>query len=134
MLGCIFLQISMREGDLSLGLVFKNLPFFAIYLPRAAKHAEHHFITAIRIAGRTNALGIKGQSSLDLGRLYQSQRRNRLAIPLIKESIALFELLGADEHLKRAQAALKGLEKKARTISSRRRPWPVCARDHRGDG
>ena len=110
MLGCIFLQISMREGDLSLGMVLKNLPFFVRCLPRSAKHAEHHFLTAIRITGQTNALGIKGQASLDLGRLYQSQKRHRLAASLIKESVALFELLGADGHLKRAQDALLALE------------------------
>jgi len=34
----------------------------------------------------------------------------RIALPLIKESIALFEQLGADGHLKRAQAALNALE------------------------
>uniref|UniRef100_UPI00356A22C3 ATP-binding protein n=1 Tax=Desulfosarcina sp. TaxID=2027861 RepID=UPI00356A22C3 len=109
MLGCIFMQISMREGNLSLSMVLKNLPFFMAWLPRAAKQAEHHFITAIRITGRTNALGIKGQASLDLGRLYQAKKRKHLASPLIKESIALFEQLGADGHLKRAQAALNAL-------------------------
>ncbi len=110
MLGCIFFQMAMREGDLSFAMVLKNLPFLLVYLPRAAKHAEHHFKTAIRMAGQTNALGIKGQASLDLGRLYQTRKRKHLAVPLIKESIGLFEQLGADGHLKRAQSALNTLE------------------------
>ena len=110
MLGCLFFQIAMREGDLSFAMVLRNLPFLLVYLPRAAKHAEHHFKTAIRMAGQTNALGIKGQASLDLGRLYQTRKRKHLAVPLIKESIGLFEQLGADGHLKRAQSALNTLE------------------------
>jgi hypothetical protein len=61
---------------------------------------------AIRIAGQINALGIKGQALLDLGRLYCSRNRNDLAVQLIKESIALFKQLGADNHLKRAEAIL----------------------------
>ncbi len=106
MLGGIYLRIAMREGHLGLSIVLKNLPFLVVHVPRAAKYAEHHFKAAIRMAGQIKALGIKGQASLDLGRLFQSPKRNDLAIPLIKESIALVEQLGADGHLKRAQASL----------------------------
>jgi class 3 adenylate cyclase/tetratricopeptide (TPR) repeat protein len=105
MLGRIYMQIALREGVMDLTVVLKNLLFFMINLPRAAKHAEHHFKTAIRIAGQINAMGIKGQASLDLGRLYQSRKNKDLALPLIKESIALFRQLGADSHLQRAEAA-----------------------------
>jgi tetratricopeptide (TPR) repeat protein len=109
LLGSIYLRIALREGELNLAVVVKNLPFFAVHLPRAAKHAEHHFKAAIRIAGQINAIGIRGQASLDLGRLYQAKKRGDLALPLIQESIALFEQLGADGHLKRAQAALNAV-------------------------
>ncbi|MBC2742332.1 MAG: hypothetical protein HGJ93_04570, partial [Desulfosarcina sp.] len=110
MLGRIYLQIALREGELGFSMVVKNLPFFVVHLPRAAKHAEHHFKEAIRIASQINAMGIKGQASLDLGRLYQFKKRNDLAVPLIKESVALFEKLGADRHLQRAKAALTEAE------------------------
>ena len=110
MLGSIYQRIALREGDLGLSAVVKNLPFFVVHLPRAAKHAEHHFKAAIRMAGQINALGIKGQASFDLARLYQAKNRNDLAAPLFKQSIALFEQLGADGHLERAQAGLNALE------------------------
>ncbi|MCB2147875.1 MAG: AAA family ATPase [Deltaproteobacteria bacterium] len=110
LLGSIYLRITLREGDLGLLAVVKNLPFFMVHLPWAAKHAEHHFKTAIRMAGQINALGIKGQASFDLARLYQAKNRNDLAVPLFKQSIALFEQLGADGHLERAQAGLNALE------------------------
>ena len=109
MLGSIYLRIALREGDLGLSKLLKNIPFLVAHLPRAARHAEYHFEAAIRIAGQINAIGVKGQAALDLGRLHQAKKRNHLALPLIKESIALFEQLGADGHLKRAQAALNGL-------------------------
>lgn len=110
MLGRIYLQVALREGGVGLSTVVKNLPFLVAHLPRAARHAEHHFKEAIRIADRINALGIKGQASLDLGRLYQAKRRSDLSMPLIKESIDLFKQLGADRHLQRAQAVLAGME------------------------
>jgi len=106
MLGSIYLRIALREGDLGLSKLLKNIPFLVAHLPRAARHAEYHFEAAIRIAGQINAIGVKGQAVLDLGRLHQAKKRNHLALPLIKESIALFEQLGAAGHLKRAQAAL----------------------------
>jgi tetratricopeptide (TPR) repeat protein len=110
LLGSIYLRIALREGDLGFSTVVKNLPFLVVHLPRAAKHAEHHLKAAIRIAGQINATGIKGQASLDLGRLYLAKKRNDLAVPLIKESLALFEQLGANGHLKRAQTALQAVE------------------------
>ena len=110
LLGSIYMRIALREGNFGLLMAIKNLPFFVVHLPLAAKHAEYHFKAAIRIAEQINAMGIKGQASLELGRLYQVNKRNDLAAPLIKESLALFEQLGAGGHLKRAQAALKIVE------------------------
>ena len=66
--------------------------------------------TAIRISSQIDAMGIKGQACLDLGRLYLSKNNNDLAVPLIKESIALFKQLGADSHLQRATALLNTVE------------------------
>jgi class 3 adenylate cyclase/tetratricopeptide (TPR) repeat protein len=106
LLGSIYLKMALREGAFGASMVVKNLPFLVTHLPWAEKHAERHFNVAIRIAGQINALGIKGQALLDLGRLYCSRNRNDLAVQLIKESIALFKQLGADNHLKRAEAIL----------------------------
>lgn len=109
LLGNIYQRIAMREGDLDLSMVVRNLPFLVAHLPRAATHVERHLKTAIRIAGQINATGIKGQAFLDLARLYRFQKRNDLAVPLFKESIRLFERLGADGHLKRAQVAMNAV-------------------------
>jgi tetratricopeptide (TPR) repeat protein len=111
LLGSIFLNMVLRKRGLNFSTLVRNLPFFLRKLPRAAKHAEHHFKAAIRIADQINAKGIKGQASLDLGRLYQSKKRYNLAVPLITESIALFKQLGADRHLERAQAVLDGMDR-----------------------
>lgn len=110
LLASIYLKMALREGTLGVSMAMKNLPFLVTHLPRAAKHAEHHFNVAIRIAGQINAMGIKAQAFLDLGRLYQSQKRYDLAAELIKESIALFKQLGADKHLERAEAILGAIE------------------------
>jgi class 3 adenylate cyclase/tetratricopeptide (TPR) repeat protein len=110
LLGSIYLKMALREGVLGLSMVMKNLPFLFAHLSRAAKHAEHHFNVAIRIAGQINAMGIKAQAFLDLGRLYRSQKRYDLAAELISESIVLFKQLGADNHLQRAEAILGAVE------------------------
>ncbi len=106
LLGTIYLRLVLREGGLGMMRVLINLPFFAVYLPQAARKAEFHLNTAIRMAGRIHALGIKGQALFELGRLHQTKGRHDLAVALIKQSMGLFEQLGADTHRKRAQAAL----------------------------
>ena len=106
MLGSIYQRIALREGDLGLSKLVKNIFFLVAHLPWAVRYSENHFKAAIRIAEQINANGVKGQALFDLGRLYQAKKREHLAVPLIKESIALFEQLGASGHLKRAQAAL----------------------------
>ena len=106
MLGSIYLRIALREGDLGLSKLVKNISFLVAHLPWSARYAENHFKAAIRIAEQINANGVKGQALFDLGRLYHAKKREHLALPLIKESIVLFEQLGASGHLKRAQATL----------------------------
>ena len=105
-LGTLYLKLVLRESGQTFSVMLKNLPFLALHLPRAAKKAEDHFKTAIQMAGRIDALGIKGQASLELGRLYQSKGRHDLAVPLIKKSLVLFEQLGADPHMERARSVL----------------------------
>lgn len=109
LLGSIYLKICLRERKLSFAKVARNLPFLVSQLPRAASRAEAHFQTAIHMAGEINALGSKAQASLELARLYLSKRKKQLAIPLIQESIALFEALGADRHLSRAHTLLQSI-------------------------
>ena len=73
--------------------MLRNLPFLVLHLPGAVGKAEHHFKTAVRLADRIGALGVKAQACFDLGRLYRFQRKDNLAEPLIKESMALFDKL-----------------------------------------
>ena len=76
----------------------------------ASGKAEYHFKTAIRLADRIEALGVKAQACLDLGRLYKYRRQYDLAEPLIRQSVALYDKLGADHHLQQATAVLNALQ------------------------
>jgi hypothetical protein len=106
MLGSIYLRFVLHEGELRVVQILKNAPFFLINIPLAARKAERHLRTAIRMADRINALGVKGQASFELARLYLHQGQNHLAVELIERCIALFGQLNADSHLERARRVL----------------------------
>jgi class 3 adenylate cyclase/tetratricopeptide (TPR) repeat protein len=106
MLGSIYLRFVLHEGELGVVQILKNAPFFLINMPLAARKAERHLRTAIRMADRINALGVKGQASFELARLYLHQGQNHLAVELIEQCIALFGQLNADSHLERARRVL----------------------------
>jgi tetratricopeptide (TPR) repeat protein len=106
MLGSIYLRFVLREGNVGLSKLLRNLPFFLVDLPLAGRAAERHLRTAIRMADRINAIGVKGQASFELGRLYLHQQRNPLALELIEQSLSLFDQINADRHLERARALL----------------------------
>jgi class 3 adenylate cyclase/tetratricopeptide (TPR) repeat protein len=109
-LGSIYLKLALHQGKLAGGALLRNMPFLVWHLPGAAGKAEHHFKTAVRLADRIGALGLKAQACLDLGRLYRSRRKNELAEPLIRQSMGLFGKLGADCHLQQAATELNSLQ------------------------
>jgi hypothetical protein len=101
--------MARREVRLPVGSGIKNMLSFLAYQPFAARLAKHHFESAIQVADRIDGMGIKGQACLALGRLYQTKKKYALAQPRVKQSIAIFESLGAEEHLRRAQAVMAEL-------------------------
>jgi class 3 adenylate cyclase/tetratricopeptide (TPR) repeat protein len=105
-LGSIYLKLALRQGRLAGWSLLRNLPFLVLHLPGAAGKAEDHFKTAVRLTDRIGALGVKAQACLDLGRLYKHRRQYDMAEPLIRQSVALFDKLGADHHLRQATAEL----------------------------
>lgn len=109
-LGSIYLKLALRQGKLAGRALLRNLPFLVWHLPGAAGRAEHHFKTAARLADRIGALGTKARACLDLGRLYKFRRKNDLAIPLFRQSMELFDKLGADRHLQQATTELNSLQ------------------------
>ncbi len=109
-LGSIYLKLVLRQGKLAGWAMLKNLTFFVLNLPGAAGNAEHHFKTAVRLADRIGALGVKAQACLDLGRLYKYRRQYDLAEQSIRQSMALFDKLGADHHLQQATAELNSFQ------------------------
>jgi class 3 adenylate cyclase/tetratricopeptide (TPR) repeat protein len=109
-LGSIYLKLALRQGKLAGWAMLRNFPFLILHLPKASGKAEYHFKTAIRLADRIEALGVKAQACLDLGRLYKYRRQYDLAEPLIRQSVALFDKLGADHHLQQAKAELNSFQ------------------------
>ncbi|WP_155313417.1 adenylate/guanylate cyclase domain-containing protein [Desulfosarcina ovata] len=109
LLGCVYLNMVSGNVDRRPSMGLKNLWFFLSHRPRAAKQAETHFKAAVRIAERIGALGMKAQACLNLGRLYRVRRKDDLAEPLVRESLALFERLGATEHFKAATVTMETL-------------------------
>jgi class 3 adenylate cyclase/tetratricopeptide (TPR) repeat protein len=106
LLGCIYLRMASHEDNMTIGLAVKNLSFFLTRLPLAAKLAENQFNAVIRGADRIDAIGLKALALRDMGRLYRLRKRNGRCVSLIKESMTLFEQVGADRHLRQARALL----------------------------
>lgn len=109
-LGNVYLQIVLGEGDLRASTILKNVGFLIKYVPFAAKKAEAHFNKAIEVAQEIGAKGILGQSYLDLGRLHKAKKRKDKARECITKAIEYFELCEAETYLKRARQELASLE------------------------
>jgi class 3 adenylate cyclase/tetratricopeptide (TPR) repeat protein len=108
-LGSLYLQIGLGEGDLSLPTVINNLGFLIKNVPFASRKAETHFNEAIRLAEEIGAKGILGQSYLDLGRLHKAKKRIEKARECLTKAIEYFELCEAETFLKQAKEELQSL-------------------------
>jgi tetratricopeptide (TPR) repeat protein len=110
LLGSIYCQIALGEGDGSFSTMMKNIGFILKNVPFAAKKAENHFNEAISLADKFEAKGIKGQALLDIGRLYAGKKRINEAKDCLMNAIEVFELCEIETFKKRAQDALASLE------------------------
>jgi class 3 adenylate cyclase/tetratricopeptide (TPR) repeat protein len=106
-LGNVYLQMFLREGDLSSSTILRNLGFLIKNVPFAAKKAEDHFNKAIEVGQEIGAKGILGQSYLDLGRLHKAKKRKEKARECTSKAIEYFELCEAETFLKQARQELE---------------------------
>jgi tetratricopeptide (TPR) repeat protein len=110
LLGSIYCQIALGEGDVSFSTMVKNIGFLLKNLPFSAKKAENHFKEAILLADKFEAKGVKGQALLELGRLYAGKKRINEAKDCLMKAIEVFELCEIETFKKQAQDALASLE------------------------
>ena len=74
LLGNVYLQISLGEGELGLSKAIKNVGFLVKTVPFAASKAERHFNEAIKVADEIGAKWLLGLAYLDLGRLHKAKK------------------------------------------------------------
>lgn len=105
-LGILFLQIVLGQGDLTVPTIIKNVGFLIKNVPYAARKAEAHFSKAIEIAQEIGANGVLGQSYLNLGRLHKAKKRKDKARECVSKAIEYFELCEVETFLKQARQEL----------------------------
>lgn len=108
-LGSVYLQIVLGEGDLSLSTALKNLGFLIKNVPFAAKKAELHFDRAIDVAKEIGAKGTLAQAYLDLGLLHKAKKRKEKARECLSKAVEYFELCEVETFLKQAREELESL-------------------------
>ena len=108
-MGSIYLQIVLREGDLSLSVMIKNIGFLIKNVPFAAKKAEEHFNKALKTAREVGMKGVMGQTYLDLGILHRAKRRNEKARECLTQAIQCFEECESETFLKKAREVAASL-------------------------
>jgi tetratricopeptide (TPR) repeat protein len=110
LLGSIYNQIALGEGEVNLSVIIRNIGFLIRNIPFAAKRAEDHFKEAIKLSDDIGTKAIKGQALLDLGRLYVGKKRIEEAKETFIRAIEVFELCEIETFKKQAQEALASLE------------------------
>ena len=108
-LGNVFLQMALGEGDIDFGTIFRNIGFLMKKLPFAKTKAENHLKKTISLADEIGAKNFKGQALLDLGRLYRHQKRKEEARESLMQAIEVFEVCGIETYKRQAEKALSSL-------------------------
>ena len=105
-LGKIYLQIVQGGAKRDLSFLSKNFWFLLKTVPFARKKAEDHLNNALDSARQIGAMSFVAQASLELGRLFHIQGKNRLAERYVKEAVDIFEQTGATVFLKQSRDLL----------------------------
>ena len=108
-LGKLYSQIAIGEGDIKPFDILKNIGFLIKTVPFAKKKAETHFTKAIELAMEIGANGLAGQSYLDWGILYRAKKQTIQAKECISEAIRIFENCESEVYLKQAREVLDSL-------------------------
>ena len=109
LLGKIYLKMSLRERQISIPFLVKNIGFLMRNVPFASRKAEDLFNRAIEVSRKIGATALQGQVFFDLGLLYKSKGGTDKARKYILEAIELFEQCEAEVYLKQAKKALASL-------------------------
>ena len=109
-LGTFYLQIVLKNGELSLPIKIKNMGFLVKHIPFSSQKAEAHFNKAIEMAKKVGAKGLLAQSYASLGLLHKAKKRIDQAKECISKAIELFEQCEAEVYLQQAKEALASLE------------------------
>ncbi len=109
-IGDIYAALARRAAPLSWSGVIRNALFLAKNLPFAAKHATHHYLTAIELAHRIGARVIEGQAYLSLGRLYKTGKAHRKAAECFSTARSLFKACEAGALLELAEQELSQMD------------------------
>lgn len=108
-IGTIYSQISMGEGELSISAMIKNIGFLIKNIPFAKRKAEFHLQRAIEISKSIDAKIIMAQAYLELAILHKSKNRVTTAREYVTKAIQLFEIGNADAYLNQAKETLESL-------------------------
>jgi class 3 adenylate cyclase/tetratricopeptide (TPR) repeat protein len=108
-LGTFYLQIVLKNDELSLPVKIKNIGFLVKHIPFSGQKAEAHFNKAIETAKAIGAKGLLAQASLGLGLLHKAKKRTEQARECISKAIELFGQCEATVYLQQAKEALSSL-------------------------
>jgi class 3 adenylate cyclase/tetratricopeptide (TPR) repeat protein len=109
MLGTFYLQIVLKNDELSLPVKIKNIGFLVKHIPFSSQKAEAHFNKAIETAKEIGAKGLLAQAYLDLGLLHKAKKRADQAKECISKAINIFEECEAEVYLKQAKKAIESI-------------------------
>jgi tetratricopeptide (TPR) repeat protein len=109
-LGKLYSQIAIGEGDIKPFDMIKNIGFLIKNVPFARKKAETHFTKAIELAMEIGAKGLAGQSYLDWGILNKEKNRAIQAKECISEAIRIFENCESEVYLEQANKILASFD------------------------
>jgi len=102
-LGKVFLNMILREGSRNFLFYIKNIGFLLRNMLISDRKAEFHFMKSIEVSRQIGAIGILGQASLGLGKLYKTKGKTERAKKYLSEAINAFEKCGAEGYLKQAR-------------------------------
>jgi tetratricopeptide (TPR) repeat protein len=109
LIGNVYLQISMGEGELGLSSAIKNVGFLVKSVPFAGSKAERHFNEAIKVADEIGAKWLLGLAYLDLGRFHKAKNRQHEAGECLSKAVDYFDRCEAEIYLKQAREELESL-------------------------
>ena len=109
MLGNIFLQMTIGEGNIKFGTILRNIGFLLKNLPCSKIKAEKHLRKTIVLADEISSRNIKGQALFDLGRLYLHRKRKHEAQKCLMEAIEVFEQCGIETYKRQAEKLIISL-------------------------